>query len=76
MRVAVARDIVLHVRGQRRDLFPIEEDVEFRVQHPEVAPARDEFPGKDAEALNFTRRDICADEHHVRCLRLAPVLGW
>ena len=48
----------------------------FGIQHPKLTPRRDELGGKDAEALNFTLRDKGADEHHVRCLRLAPVLGW
>src|SRR6478672_6150400 len=76
MRIAVTREVVLHMRGQRRDLLPVDEDVELRVEHPHLASGRNELAGKDAEALNFTLCDIGADEHHVRCLRLAPIFGW
>src|SRR5262245_58394256 len=76
MRIAVTRDVVLHMRRLHRDIIRMEEDVEFRIQHPHLTPRRDELVGKDAEALNFTLRDKSADEHHVRCLRVAPVWGW
>src|SRR5262245_14127411 len=51
MRVAVASDIVLHVRRQHGDLVCVDEDVELRVQYPKLASAMNEFAGKDAEAL-------------------------
>src|SRR5512146_2991171 len=62
MGIAVARDIVLHVRGQHGDLICVYEDVKLRVQHPKLASAGNEFAGKDAEALNFAWRDVSADE--------------